>query len=80
MEWYFLGMLVGAAHTLRGNYTLKECGNIGKIGDGRIVVEEFFVKMGFFEDGAELGYIEMVGNSTRLKRQIAYFSEGGDQI
>ena len=51
-------MLVGVAYELRCNYTFKECGNIGKMGDGRIVVEEFFVKVGFLENGGELGYLE----------------------
>ena len=44
-------MLVRVAYKLRGNYTFKECGNIAKIGDGRIAVEEFFVNVGFHEDG-----------------------------
>ena len=56
-------MLVGVAYKLRGNYTFKECENVGRIGDGRIVVE-FFVKVGFLEDGGELSYLEMDGNSA----------------
>ncbi len=77
LKWLSEGMLVGVAYKLRGNYTFKECRYIGKIGDGRIVVDS---RWGFLRMGRGLGYLEMVGNSARLKRQIDYISEGGDQI
>ena len=70
LKWFSEGMFVGVAYKLRGNYTFKECGDIGKIGDGRIVGEEFFVKVGFLEDGVHWATLKWLGTVPDLRDRL----------